>query len=220
RLDATTDSIPPTTRLAELSDRIDYARTRIGDADVLLPQTDEQVLVQLSEWQNRNDIAFSHCRAYTADSNISFGDATVPSTAESARVRLPSGLTVAMRLETGIDSNRARVGDILTAHTDNDVAEDGRVLIPKGSPVSGRIRQLRKVKDNVEAELEFIRVASAGGSARFFADLERIEVPRPGSSVRKLPNPELLGVARISVSGSRLLLPAGTRLEWRTRLGS
>jgi hypothetical protein len=60
-VDIRADVIPPRLRVSDATTRIDYARVRIGASDVLLPQSAEQTLHQVSDYESRNRIEFTHC---------------------------------------------------------------------------------------------------------------------------------------------------------------
>ena len=79
RVDIRADVIPPLLRVSDATARIDYSRVRIGASDVLLPQSAEQTLRQLSDYESGNRIEFTHCNQYAAESVISFDGQTGPS---------------------------------------------------------------------------------------------------------------------------------------------
>ena len=69
---------PPQTGMISLSSAVEYARTGIGRSRVLLPQSAEATVVDLDGAEMRNDIQFSGCREYTAESTVHFGDTVEP----------------------------------------------------------------------------------------------------------------------------------------------
>jgi hypothetical protein len=68
--------VPPKVGMKKIDWTVDYARMRIGDSSVLLPQSADLVVTQLDGWERRNKIGFSGCREYTSESTVRFGDAT------------------------------------------------------------------------------------------------------------------------------------------------
>ncbi len=66
RVDVRADEIPPRLGITETKTRISYARVRIGTSEVLLPQSAEMMTHQLSDYESRNRIEFTHCSQYTA----------------------------------------------------------------------------------------------------------------------------------------------------------
>jgi hypothetical protein len=215
------DDIPPQLRVFDTTTRIHYARTRIGVSDVLLPQSAEMTFRPISDAESRNRIEFTHCKQYTAESVISFDTGEgLPVSGPSGRVEqieLPAGLTLAIGLETAIDLDTASVGDLLSARVQVDVKHKGRVIVPKGALVSGRLRRLERYTDPEPyfvVGLEFSEVAFSGHRARFFAAMEKIGATAGVGRIEKIPTPNLLGVGTLSVGGG--LLPAGLRLSWKT----
>lgn len=70
--------IPPSLGIQDTSTTVTYARTHIGASDVLLPRWAETVLTNTNGWRGRNEIEFTGCREYVADSVIRF-DSVDPS---------------------------------------------------------------------------------------------------------------------------------------------
>jgi hypothetical protein len=221
RLDIQAEGIPLQLGVAAASTRIDYSTVRIGAADVLLPQSAEMTIYGSDGWDDRNTIAFTHCKEYGAASVISFEAPDIlPSTAAppGREVEIPAGLTLHTALETAIDSNTAAPGAVVHARVQADVRHKGAVLIPKDTIVTGYIRrfdQYLTAPRHFVVALEFYRFEFPRGPVRFFAGLERI-VALPGSAPLAVVPADLPGVATFSVKGDTLLLPPGTRLVWKT----
>ena len=72
RLDVYGDHMPNELNLAEAVTRTDYARTRIGDSDALLPKRSEMTLTSFFGPAYRDVIEFSQCHQYRAESTIDF----------------------------------------------------------------------------------------------------------------------------------------------------
>ena len=148
---------------------------------------------------------------------------------------LPALLRITVQLTTSI-SDQDTVGTLIEGRISEDVLRKGRILIPNGSVVRGRIRRLERYQGGGSfiVGLEFTEVEVRGGSLPFYADLLRIDKnPRiqPALSERVLAAdgagvqvreetitlPELPGVASFFVSGMTFTLPRGFRMVWRTR---
>jgi hypothetical protein len=222
RIDIRADDIPPELGVASATSRIDYSPVRIGAADVLLPQSAEMTLGQFGDWDDRNIIAFSHCKEYGASSAISFeAPAISPSinALPTREVEIPAGLTLSTRLDTVLDSHIARRGAAVEARVEADVKYKGAILIPKDTLVSGYIRcfdlYLAPTR-RFEIALEFLRLELARGPVRFFASLEKISGPIRSQPLTILPMPELPGIASFAVKGDSLLLAPGMRMVWKT----
>jgi hypothetical protein len=72
-LEVEADEIPPDLGIAGATVTLEYARTRIGLADVMLPQTGEVSMIYPNGRESRNLIEYTHCRSYQAQSTLSFG---------------------------------------------------------------------------------------------------------------------------------------------------
>jgi hypothetical protein len=240
RLDIQADDIPPNLGLVSTDTRIDYAWFHIGTTDVLLPQSAETTMHMTSDWVFRNRVSFTHCKAYSAQSEISFEAHSVSTSAAPPpprEIEIPANLTLATRLNTALVSETSRVGDSVSARIDADVMHKGTVLIPKGTIVTGRIRTFDRYvapSHYYRIALEFYRFEFPRGPVRFFAEMESIdnlaqsqELPARGRAVNRrasgrvhatiLRTPELPGVGTFTISGDTVLVPPGTRMIWRTR---
>jgi hypothetical protein len=221
RLDIQADDIPYAVGVLAASTRIDYCPVRIGAVDVLLPQSAEMTMLLFNDWEERNNIAFTHCKEYGVDSAISFDPpAAAPSVAPAPpkEIEIPAGLVLATRIETAFDSNIAARGDRVRARVETDVKYRSAVLVPQGTIVTGRIRTFDRYGSAhyFLVALEFYRFELPRGPVRFFAEMQKIS-PLPGgvhpAVVSKL---ELPGVATFSIEGDSVLLAPGTRMVWKT----
>jgi hypothetical protein len=221
RLDILADGIPPRLGVDQAANRIEYALVRIGPSNALLPQVGELSLRRSNGVESRNQLTFTHCREYGVESSISFGevgDSAVPSRA-TRDVELPAGLQLTISLETPIDSSNTHVGDPVSGRVAVDVKHKGKVAVHKGALVSGRMRALEQHLEDppsVLARLEFTRIEFDGKKTRFFAELEKI-IPPPGfEGIKLVAAVGLPGVGTLSILGNRMVLPAGTRMIWKT----
>ena len=191
-------------------------------------------------------IAFTHCRAFSAQSEIGFDAAPPDHVKPAAPVRhameaAPAFLLILMQLATPV-TEKDTVGTLIAATTSSEVIRKGKVVIPSGSMVRGRIRRLERCQaDNGNAEfalgLEFTEIEVNGEPLRFYADfvkflklgkhspispnLSEPVLVRTGSGVQAtnqtITLPELPGVASFFVHGKTFTLPNGLQMEWRTR---
>jgi hypothetical protein len=226
RLDIQADDIPYAVGVVAAITRIDYGPVRIGAADVLLPQSAEMTMLLFDDWEDRNSVAFTHCKEYGVESAISFdAPAASPSVAPPPpkEIEIPAGLALATRLETALDSNLASRGDRVRARVETDVKYKSAVVVPQGTIVTGRIRTFDRY---VSAHyflvaLEFYRFELPRGPVRFFAEMQKITSPPGGAHLAVVSKPELPGVATFSIRGDAVLLAPGTRMVWKTsRYGS
>ncbi len=140
-----------------------------------------------------------------------------------------------MQLETSIRDSDA-VGTLIRGKVSGDVTRRGKIVIPAGSVVRGRIRRLERYQTGKAfiVGLEFSEIEVRGRIVPFYADLLRIEknpLIRPSLSekvfVRRAGEiqvndktvtlQELPGVASFFVAGETFTIPAGLRMTWRTR---
>ena len=77
RIEEQAVDLPPILLMRDLTTSINYARTRIGSSDPLLPQSAETVVTEFHGAERKNEIEFTGCREYSSESTIHFG-APVP----------------------------------------------------------------------------------------------------------------------------------------------
>jgi hypothetical protein len=157
---------------------------------------------------------------------------------------LPAGLVLRLALDTPLDSQKIAVGDPVTATLKAEVRHKGKVLVPEGVRVNGRVRRMERYNDP-EAHcilgVEFSALELPGSRARFFAELQDVaKAPglermlvftrdrrgpysdgRIGSWLQsteawRVFTPDLPGVGTFFVRGERFELPAGFETVWRT----
>jgi hypothetical protein len=219
-LEIVADDVPVVTSLTAASARVEYSRVRIGSADPLLPQSGEMTTRRADGWENRNQIAFSHCRAYGVQASITFDDAAGATDEAATTIDLPANLELTIRLETPIDSANAHVGDAITARVDADVSHKGVLVVPRDAFLSGRVRSLAQHSDGTArsvVDLEWTQIEFGGKRARFFAVLQKVAAPGGTQRLRVGPAAiPLPGVGSVSGAGDRLRLPAGTKMIWKT----
>ena len=243
RAESRAAEIPPFLPLEEAGTNVNYARMRIGDSNALLAQQADSSMVDGSKVESYNRIEFTHCRSYTAASTISFDSKPEPAdgTVSAAPVAPPVGpaippfLEVTVLLATPV-SNKDSVGTSIEGKISGDVVHKGKVVVPDGSLVHGRIRRLEHYPDRgvFGVGLELTEVESRGEWLPFYADLLRVDkdpriqlelsrhilVPhrsRVDVADETITLLELPGVASFFVKGANFTLPAGFRLVWRTR---
>jgi hypothetical protein len=214
RMEVNGDDVPLDLKLDSVSVTVDYARTRIGSKDVMLPQTGEIHMLHVSREESKNLMEFTHCREFRAESTlsfaqstVSFGEAVIPRVAVA--LELPPGLTINVKLAAAITEKDA-VGDLVHGVVSGNVVQGRKVVVADGSQVSGRIRRMERHQDNggyYAVGIEFTEIRTGDLVYRFFADFR--------SGNRGVAQ-ELPGVATVFLEG-RLNLPVGFLTVWRTR---
>lgn len=181
RLDLNADHIPPTLPISELATSIRYARTILaGRLEVLLPESADVRMVKNSGEISVNQIQFTQCQVFGAESKIDFqaADSDQPArfgaiTLDDTLRPLPAGLRITVKLKTPI-SSETTVGTLIDGAVAGDVKDKHAVAIRAGSPVRGRVRRLEHYSDPVHffvVGLEFTEVEIEGVRHIFYADL-------------------------------------------------
>ena len=215
RMEVHADDIPPGIPAASLSFSIEYARTQIGSRSVLLPQTAVTDLVETSGEEGRNVTNYTHCRAFHAESSITF-DITTPALANppaEATTGLPGGLAIAVTLAVPI-GNSAPAGTSVEGRVDADVSHNRRTLVRAGAPVRGRVRNIERSANGFRLEIELSEIEAGGEPLPFYAELIRADAP--ASVVRPGAGETLAGVGALDIPGASFVLPRGFRTLWKT----
>ena len=188
RLEVRADEIPPILEINDAITTVEYARTRIGQTDVLLPQTGELRLIGIAGEESTDRFEFTHCRSFQSESSISFAEPdAVPEPAKAAlatanhalpqpakALAFPGGLTVTIALGAAV-TDHAAVGEMIEGHVAGNVIFRGKTVIPDGAAVRGRIRRMERYADMggyFTLGFEFTEVDVGGALARFFANLD------------------------------------------------
>jgi len=72
RIEERAVDIPLELDIADTTTVVTYAMTKIGPSEVLLPRSARTILTNTNGWQGRNEIEFTNCREYVAESVIRF----------------------------------------------------------------------------------------------------------------------------------------------------
>jgi hypothetical protein len=226
RLEVFADDLPASLKLKSVSDRMDYARVRIGEGDFLLPESSEVVLVDISGHVDRNQLRFSACRQYTGQSKLSFDDVApaplaaspqYPSGAQKSELELPRNLEIALSLTDDIDLGSAAIGDPVKGRLRDDLKLNGRILLAKGATASGRISRLERHPNFTVLGLIFTDLESSAGHARLELQFDRAvtgAVVGTRALWTSFPPAEHEGLIPLPAGRTRLLRGAITL--WRT----
>lgn len=185
-------SLPAHFPIKSAARTIDYGMVRIGGREVMLATAAEDVM-EYSGGVNLNRSRFGHCREFSADSTITFPQAEVPPppelaaqpTASRLTTTLPKGLWIPLALDQHLRSVDPVIGSVITARVRSDVRRGGTVLIPKGTPIRGMLRDFQKVKEGYSSYLfvvtiEFNEIDLPGGTVSFDAFLKSVDEPVTG----------------------------------------
>ena len=222
RLVVDVEEIPEELGVKRATTQIDYGKVRVGASDFLLPRRVEFVVRRADGSEGRNRTDFSRCRQYVGHTEISFVEPgeTRAEDKRLAEVGLPARLSVETRLETEIDSDQAAIGDPVMARVSYPVKKGGKVIVPKGALLRGRVRRIEPAEARgpiFVVELEFLEVEWEQSRARWTARLDAAGPVVGGSrSALSLLPDQKPGYAVLLVRGRRVRLPQGFRLLWMT----
>jgi hypothetical protein len=183
RLQARATEFPARFPIKSAARTIDYALVRIGARDVLLPGAVEDVVEEAGGALNINRSRFGACREYSATSELTFGEAPAQPAAAQPRAlpaALPPNVPIRLALDAHLRSAGAVIGAPVNAHVVSDVRHGGSVLVPKGTPVLGVLRQLTKTEGSFVVMIEFSELVLPGGTMPFRARLVSIDAPVSG----------------------------------------
>ncbi len=217
RLELQAAEIPEELPVAGIATSIDYVRVPFGAGDALLAQRAETRLELRSGEESLNRMDFGSCRQFTAETRLRFDEGSSGAQAAEGHAgdgmeefQVPGGIQLVVRLDQPLDSRYA-IGDPLTATVEGDVKHGGRVVIPKGATVRGRIRRIERDASppgSALVSLEFDEVAFGNRRGSL---VSRIESVRPPAGLRASAVD-----AGVFVVGRNFALPSGLRMVWRT----
>jgi hypothetical protein len=141
RLEVLVREIPAHLPLAFGRIAIDYGRLHTSRGGFLLPSSAEQNFAGGGQ-EALNQIAFSGCREYRAESAISFGETPKAMASPPVTLRpleVPAGIEIESKLETQLDSGSVATGDPFEATVTKTVIRKGAVVVPKGATIHGRV---------------------------------------------------------------------------------
>ena len=228
RLDIAADSIPVRLQLVKARMSVEYGVVKAGSRNIVLPRSSVIEFVYRSGAVSRDDIEFARCREFAGRTNIVFdgeeparpvsaAGAEEPRRPAGATFVLPGGLRMPLRLQTSIDAGTASVGDEISAIVEEDVKDQHRVWLAKGSVVRGRIRRLElRRKEAARARpsdgyvfvgLEFTTADAGHDTAEFVAELQSIRMAEVElTHVEKEESKQwVTGAGNVNVSGNYLL---------------
>ncbi len=227
RLEVIAEEIPKELGVAEASDRIDYARVRIGEEDFLLPSESELQMTESGGNQNLNYVRFTGCKQYTGESVLRFDedlsgqpDAKPP----DEEIILPDGLDLSLTLAEDIDTDTAAAGDAVHATLTNDLKRKGKRIAAKGAVLLGRITRLERFPDFTVIGMTFTDLYSDGKHAGVTLEFDRLAMgalstnalwtPTQGRAVPFLTAAPHEGLFRLK--SGHAVFRRGILMYWRT----
>jgi hypothetical protein len=147
-LDVDVNEFPRSSGVCRVEDKIEYARTQIGDDKFLLPSHSAMDVVYGTYTESFNETTFSGCREYVGDSTIRFDVDENGNTPEDVKRRelppLPPKTRLRVRIDPPVDADTAAAGDPITGIVISPVKEKGVILVNAGDKLKGRIVRLEQ----------------------------------------------------------------------------
>jgi hypothetical protein len=147
RFSVRSEELPAATSLCEVDSTMEYGKVALGGIDYLVPTATRERFISRVGSEEENNIAFTSCREYLAESTVEFG-ASTPGTGRASvpspdSLRLPAGLPVIVDITTAIDSDRAAAGDRIEGRLAEAVQDaHGTTLVPEGAVLEGRLMRV------------------------------------------------------------------------------
>ena len=152
-LDLEATGFPAEDHVCRVADKIEYARTQIGQNSFMLPKKSSMDVIYTNSTESLNEASFAGCREYTGESTIRFDvdeNGNLPESAKQAELRpLPPKTHLRVRINPPIDTAKAAAGDPITGVVDLAVKEKGEVVVHVGDKLHGRIVRLEQTMSAV-----------------------------------------------------------------------
>jgi hypothetical protein len=131
----------------DITTTVDYRSLRINNSEFFLPSDVDLRVVEADGAEAENRTVFTGCHEFLGESTLRFDDAPAqPVTNQQASFKilpLPPGQQFRFALTRAIDPATAAAGDQVNATLTSPIKDKrGRVLVPKGAAVTGRIVQI------------------------------------------------------------------------------
>ena len=147
-LDLEATDFPPKDGVCRVADKIEYARTQIGQSSFMLPKTSSMDVIYRNSTETLNETTFAGCREYVGESTIRFDVDENGNTTESAKRAelrpLPPKTHMHVRINPPVDSDKAAAGDPITGVVDTPVKEKGEIIVHVGDKLHGRIVRMEQ----------------------------------------------------------------------------
>lgn len=183
RLLVRAEQLPQELHICDSTTELEYAVTHLNNAEFLLPAEVEWHIVSANGNELQNRTVFSGCHEFRGESSLSFSPVdNGPQAMHEARpgpTALPAGLPFIIALSNPIEVARAAAGDPVKCRMISPLRKGrGRVLIPKGAVISGRILRLERIypgaSETVKLAIKLETVEVNGAPQPFYAHLDSL----------------------------------------------
>jgi hypothetical protein len=152
RLLVQTSELPEETGACVSNSTVEYATTRIGTGDFLLPQRSTLHFQMRDMTESEVATIYSRCHQFHGEANL-VADPSVTAGREAQAaptpISIPAGLVVPLKLVRAIDTDSAAAGDAVVATVSEAVRDpkSNEIVIPARSMVQGRILRMEHSLD-------------------------------------------------------------------------
>jgi hypothetical protein len=147
-LDIEATEFPPTDNVCRVEDKIQYARTQIGQNSYMLPKTSSMDVIYRNATESLNETSFAGCREYVGESTLRFDVDENGNTAEAAarpELRpLPPKIRLRVKMNPPVDSATSAAGDPITGVIEFAVKQKGETIVRAGDKLLGRVVRLEQ----------------------------------------------------------------------------
>jgi hypothetical protein len=155
RLMSETAELPDGAHACRYRTAANYHEVPIGGGQYLIPLESAFDDVYADGSEDHSALSFSACHEYSAESSLTFGEASLPGGAQTGpktAQALPAGLSLTLALTAAIDTRTAAAGDAVTARVTKAVRAPGsdRILVSAGAVAHGRILEMRHEIDTAQ----------------------------------------------------------------------
>jgi len=147
-LDLYATEFPVADDVCRVEDKIQYARTQIGQNTFMLPKKSSMDVIYRHATESLNEASFSGCREYVGESSIRFDvdeNGNTPDAEKRAELRpLAPKTHLRVRIDPPIDSDRAAAGDPIIGVIETAVKVKNEVVVHPGDKLKGRVVRLEQ----------------------------------------------------------------------------
>jgi hypothetical protein len=141
---------------------------------------------QTSVQANKSGAQASGSGSASANANATAGKKSAESSNDSANSNLASGTKIDAKLANSLDAKKSKPGDRVEARTTQDVKQDGKVVMKKGTRLTGHVTQAQaRESGKSESQLGIVfdhAVLSNGQEVPFNASIQALAAAQSATS--------------------------------------
>jgi hypothetical protein len=230
--------IKPDIGLKKLHVDVQYDVRSLSEKRVLLPSSAQVSATESDGNRYVSDVLFTHCRAYRAESSISFGAGSV--SASTTVQPLPAGIRFSAVLSYDADWPNIEAHHALVTTVSRPVSWKGRVVVPAGAVLEGSVERVRWLPEYevFQVVFEFDKVRFPDGDRPFYGRVlslspkdgiqrriteldrvkaqSRLDAKRESITLPDIVEPDAPGLLTIYLKGRSSFVRKGLEIEWQT----